>query len=145
MKLLAPFKLLRAADTPLDAFDAEVTRHEATRAAADAEGLRLESLRPDVLLTGTEGELRQHDEAAGRCRREVEQATARLEALAHERDGRARIDAAAADAAERRARHEAGVKAAAEERRLLRAYDPTAAKEASMIYRADSCDRGAIV
>jgi len=133
MGLLGKFIMLRAETSPLDVFDAEVAMLSAARAAADAEGLRLESLRPDVLLTGTEGELRQHDEAAGRCRREVEQATARLEALAHERDGRARIDAAAADAAERRARHEAGAKAQAEERRLLRAYEPAAAKLAEIL------------
>ncbi len=101
MKLLAPFKLLRAADAPLDAFDAEVARLDAARAAADAEALRLESLRPDVLLTGTEGELRQHDDAAGRCRREVEQASARLDALAHERVTRESLDAEQRDVAER--------------------------------------------
>ncbi len=133
MKLLAPFKLLRAADAPLDAFDAEVARLEAARAAADVEALLLESLRPDVLLTGSNDELRQHDEAAGRCRREVEQATARLDALARERDAREHLDADQRDAAERQARHEAGVKAQAEERRLLRAYEPAATKLADIL------------
>jgi len=133
MKLLAPFKLLRAADVPLDAFDAEVARLEAARAAADVEALRLESLRPGVLLTGSNDELRQHDEAAGRCRREVEQALARLDALASERTVRASLDAEQRDAVERKARHEAGVKAQTEERRLLRAYEPAAAKLADIL------------
>jgi len=133
MKLLAPFKLLRAADAPLDAFDAEVARLEAARAAADAEALRLESLRPNVLLTGSNAELATHDDAAGRCRREVEQATARLDALASERTVRASLDAEQRTAVERKARHEVGVKAQAEERRLLRAYEPAAAKLADIL------------
>ncbi len=133
MGLLGKFTMLRAETSPLDAFDAEVARLEAARAAADAEALRLESLRPDVLLTGTEGELRQHDDAAGRCRREVEQATARLDALARERAARETLDAERRDAVERKARHEAGVKAQAEERRLLRAYEPAAAKLADIL------------
>ncbi len=133
MGLLGKFTMLRAETSALDAIDAEVARLEAACAAADAEALRLESLRPDVLLTGTEGELRQHDEAAGRCRREVEQATARLDALAHERAARESLDSEQRDMAERQARHEAGVKAQAEERRLLRAYEPAAAKLADIL------------
>ncbi len=133
MGLLGKFTMLRAETTPLDALDAEVARIEASRAAADVEALRLESLRPDVLLTGSNDELRQHDEAAGRCRREVEQALARLDALARERDAREHLDADQRDAAERQARHEAGVKAQAEERRLLRAYEPAAAKLADIL------------
>jgi len=133
MGLLGKFIMLRAETSPLDVFDAEVAMLSAARAAADAEGLRLESLRPDVLLTGTEGELRQHDEAAGRCRREVEQATARLDALARERAARESLDSEQRDAVERRVRHEAGAKAQAEERRLLRAYEPAAAKLAEIL------------
>ncbi len=133
MGLLGKFTMLRAETSPLNVLDAEVSRLEAARAAADAEALRLESLRPNVLLTGSNAELATHDDAAGRCRREVEQATARLDALACERAARERLDDEQRDAAERQARHEAGAKAQAEERRLLRAYEPAAAKLADIL------------
>ncbi len=126
MGLLGKFTMLRAETSALDAIDAEVARLEAARAAADVEALRLESLRPDVLLTGSNDELRQHDEAAGRCRREVEQATARLDALARERSAREALDADQRDAAERAELYDAAVKARAEGKRLLVEYEKSA-------------------
>ncbi len=123
MGLLGKFTMLRAETSALDAINAEVARIEAARAVADAEGLRLESLRPDVLLTGSNDELRQHDEAAGRCRREVEQATARLDAMARERSARETLDTEQRDMAERAALYDAAVKARAEGKRLLADYE----------------------
>lgn len=135
MGLLGKFTMLRAETSPLDAFDAEVARLEAARAAADAEGLRLESLRPDVLLTGSNDELRQHDEAAGRCRREVEQATARLDALARERSAREALNADRADVAERAELYDAAVKARADGKRLLADYEKGAKALAATLER----------
>ena len=135
MGLLGKFTMLRAETSPLATFDAEVARLEAARAAADAEALRLEELRPDVLLTGTQGELLQHDEAAGRCRREVEQATARLDALARERAARETLDADQRDAAERAELYDAAVKARAEGKRLLAEYEKGAKALAATLER----------
>ncbi len=135
MGLLGKFTMLRAETSPLDVFDAEVARLEAARAAADAEALRLESLRPDVLLTGSNDELRQHDDAAGRCRREVEQALARLDALTRERATRESLDSEQRDMAERQALYQNAIKARAEGKRLLGEYEKGAKALAATLER----------
>jgi len=135
MGLLGKFTMLRAETSTSDEIGGEVARLEAVRAAADAEALRLESLRPDVLLTGSNDELRQHDDAAGRCRREVEQAMARLDALARERSAREALDADQRDATERAEMYNAAIKARAEGKRLLGEYEKGAKALAATLER----------